>query len=75
MEQIHLAIIVASAFVGWTVTVIGATMWLASKFRALEIMFHKALNTHKEEDAHTFADHKARIQYIERELFGYTKAP
>lgn len=75
MEQVHLGLIVASAFMGWTVTVIGATFWLASRFRALEIMFFKALNNHKEEDAETFEANRLRIRQLEIKVFGWTKAP
>lgn len=75
MEQVHLGLLIVSAFVGWTVSVVGATFWLASKFRALEVMFFKALNTHKEEDAETFEENRLRIQRIEMKVFGFTRAP
>lgn len=75
MEQIHLAFIVLGAFAGWTVTVIGATYWLAQRFRALEIMFYKALNTHKTDDAEAFQEIDRKLQRIEIKLFGWTKAP
>lgn len=75
MEQIHLAFIVLGAFAGWTVTVVGATYWLAGRFRALEITFYKALNKHVLEDADEFEQHKLRIQQLENKVFGWTRAP
>lgn len=66
-----------------TLTILGAVagvagagvLWLESRFRQLEKTIYREMDKHRREDDKQFDDQGRRIQRLELNAFGFTKAP
>ncbi len=50
-------------------------LWLETRFRKLEQTLYREMDKHRREDDKQFDDQGRRIQRLELNAFGFTKAP
>lgn len=71
----QIVIAIASFAMVWTSSIIAGVIWLESRFRRVEGIFYKELDSHKTEVDEKFANHSQRVQRLELKAFGFTKTP
>ena len=75
LSDVQLAASILLAIGAYTVSIVGLVLWLTTKFRSLEVLIYKEMNSLKEEHRDDIEDIRNRLYRVELATWGTTKVP
>lgn len=69
-DALALIVSILMAIGVYTASIVGLVLWLTSKFRGLEILIYKEMNSLKEETREDIKDIRDRLYRVELQTFG-----
>lgn len=69
-ESVSLTVVILGALLTWTGTVVTLTLWLAGRFRALEILIYREQNKLDSKYMALFKEHGDRLIILELQVTG-----